>query len=164
MLGENFLLAVAQIALIFVGFGSLVSLLRHRGRDWLPQEVRGMKLMFEFDLAATILALLPFPLLYSLGKDRETTVWRVASATMVVYLAYALWFHSRSYTRTRPRGRHPMLFRWTFVAPTTAMLFYEILGVLRHPSLATYAWGLLWLLIPPVFQFGVFIKHFGESS
>jgi hypothetical protein len=164
MQGENFLLAIGRIALTFVGFASLVSLLRHADRKWLPQEVRGIKLMFEFDLAVTFFSLLPFPLLYSLGKDRETTLWRIASLILVLYLAYALWFHWRSYTQTMTPGRHPTLFRWTFVAPMIGVLLFEIWATACHPSLATYTWGLLWLLIPPVVQFGIFIKHFGEPQ
>jgi hypothetical protein len=60
MKGENFLLAVARIASTFVGFASLVSLLRHSRGSWTTQEVRGLKLMFKFDLAATFFELLSF--------------------------------------------------------------------------------------------------------
>jgi hypothetical protein len=164
MHGDNFLLAIGRIALTFVGFASVVSLMRHTGRSWLPQEVRGIKLMFEFDLAVVFFSLLPFPILYSLGEHRETTLWRIASSALVVWLAYALWFHWRNYRRASPPPRHPGLFRWAFVLPMIAVLLLEIFAAVRRPSLAAYAWGLLWLLVPPVVQFGIFIKHFGEPE
>ena len=97
MRGENFLLALSRIALTFVGFASIVSLIRHGRSEWLPQEVRGLKLIVEFGLALTLLALLPFPLAYSFG---ERWAWRIAVAILAIYYANALWRHYRAYTRT----------------------------------------------------------------
>jgi hypothetical protein len=163
MKGENFLLAVARIALTFVGFASLVSLLRHGRHDWLIQEIRGLKLMFKYDLAATFFALLPFPLFYTIGAENERAMWRIASWLMTAFLVYALRSEIRLH-RLNPKPRRPMLFRWLFVVPMFATIGIEVATGLFWPSVAGYAWGLFWLLIPPVVQFSIFISYFGVSQ
>jgi hypothetical protein len=162
--GEGFLLALARIALTFVGFAAVVSLLRHRGREWLPQEVRGLKLMFEFDLAATLFALLPFPLVYALGSEREPLVWRIATSLLACYMTTALWRHYRAHRLGNPRPRHPAIFRWMFTFPMILLVSLESVSAIVRPGLAAYSWGLYWLLIPPIIQFSIFIAHFGESN
>ena len=162
MTGENYLLAVARIALTFVGFASLVALLRHSGRDWLPQEVKGLKLMFEFDLAATLFALLPFPLLYTFGPKNQAAVWRISGSLLTAYLLGTLWYHYKSH-KSGPRLRHPKVFRWLFLVPMCIFACIQTANVIFWVSLAAYAWTLLWLLIPPIVQFSLFILHFGED-
>jgi hypothetical protein len=161
MKGENFLLAVARIALTFVTFASIVSLLRHGREDWMTQEIRGLKLMFEFDLAATFFALLPFPLSYTIGAANERAMWRTATWLMAAFLIYALWSQSRLHRNPANKARRPMLFRWLFVVPMFVIIGVEITSALIWPSISGYAWGLFWMLIPPVVQFSIFISYFG---
>jgi hypothetical protein len=163
MKGENFLLTVARIALTFVTFASLVSLLRYRLGDWIVQEVRGLKLMFMFDLAATFFALLPFPLFYTIGAANEQMVWRIASWLMVGFMVYALRSEIRLH-RSPHKSRHPMLFLWLYVVPMILFIGVEVGTGTFWPSIAGYAWGLFWLLIPPVVQFSIFISHFGVEA
>lgn len=158
MQGENFLLAVARIALTFVTFASVVNLWRHGPGPWTDNEKFGLKLLVRFDLAATSFALLPFPLFYSLKS--EAAVWRLGGTLLTLFLCYSLLLDARVYRRaTKPR--HPKLFFWLFIVPMIGAIFLEAQSVWT-PSLAVYSWGLLWLMCPPAIQFLIFLSHFGE--
>ena len=159
--GENFLLGISRIALTFVGFTSIISLMRHRKTEWLPQEIRGLKLMFELDLAVTLFALFPFPVFYLLGDTREQMVWRISELLLAVYLANATIRQNRKYWTCEPSGRHPFMFVWTFTYPMMMASLLQIYGALRFPTLGLYSCGLFGLLVPPIVQFSIFIAHFG---
>ena len=158
--GEDFLLAVARIALTFVTFAGIVNLLRHGRNPWSLNEIRGLKLMVTFDLAAMLFALIPFPLFYSMKNG--PSVWRCSSALLVMFLVYELVVQWRNYAGAQPR--HPRLFVWLFIVPMIAAIILEITCTLVRPSLALYSWGLLWLMGPPAIQFLIYLSHFGESS
>jgi hypothetical protein len=164
MHGENFLLAVARIALTFVTFASIVNLMRHRGGAWAPNEIMGLKLIVKFDLAATAFALLPFPLFYSLNS--ESLVWRVSGTLLSVFFLYGVVTETRNYRkREQPHPdlpRHPRLFSWGFILPTVLAILLEGVCAVK-PSLGLYSWGLLWLICPPAIQFLVYLSHFGED-
>jgi len=154
-------LAVARIALTFVTFASIVSLLRHAPGQWLYVEVMGLKLMFEFDLAATFFALIPFPVLYTVGLRHQEVIWRICILLLLAYLTYAFQYHFRTHKKAASKPRHTGVFLWLFTIPMALIIPLEIAGFIWRPSLAFYLWGLLWLLIPPVVQFSLFIRHFG---
>jgi hypothetical protein len=161
--GDNFLLGLARIALTFVTFASIVNIFG-RGETHKNHLDRGLKFMFEVAIAATLFALLPFPLSYTLGNEREPVVWAIAEGLLSCYLASALWRHTRNYRRTKPAPPHPTLFRWTFVLPTALILILEAVSAVCRPSLAAYSWGLFWLLIPPIVQFALFVRRSGLES
>jgi hypothetical protein len=162
--GESFLLNVARIALTFIGFASVISLMHHRRTEWLEQEIQGLKLMIEFDLAATLFALLPFPVLFTLGEEREWLVWRISCSLLACYLVIAFWRHYRRYARGIPQPRHPLLFLWTFTAPMVLMILLESVSAVFNPSLAAYSWGLYLLMMLPIVQFCIFMGHFGDPA
>jgi hypothetical protein len=72
-----FLLTAAQIGLALAGFAGLVTVFRKADREWIPQEVAGMKLIFEHTFADVFFSLLPFPIFYML--ESESRVWRISS-------------------------------------------------------------------------------------
>lgn len=163
MHGENFLLAVSRIALTFVTFASIVNLMRHGRGLWTPNEIRGLKLIVKFDVAAAAFALLPFPVFYSLKS--EDLVWRICGSALSIFLLYAAVSEIRIFRNPEPLNpdlpRHPKLFNWAFVLPMVLAILLEAISVAR-PSLGLYSWGLLWLLCPPAIQFLIYLSHFGE--
>jgi len=160
MHGENFLLAVARIALTFVTFAGIINLLRHGAdKSWSKNETFGLKLMVRFDLGATFFALLPFPLFYTLRN--ELVVWRLSGILLTVFLSFSLVVEVAQYRSAR-NPRHPQLFRWLFSLPMILAIGIEAWSATFLPSLAVYSWGLLWLLIPPTVQFLIYLHHFGD--
>lgn len=161
MTGELFLLTVARLGLVLAGFTGIVSILLPRGvNHWTKQEVKGLKLMLEFDLAAMFFALLPFPIYYTVGSSHEHLLWRISSFLLAGYLGWALWTYGRGLKQPNTPPRHPKLYRWLLIYPLVFFLGLEICGVILWPALAPYAWGVFWLLIPPVIQFIIYIFHF----
>jgi hypothetical protein len=164
MSAESFLLTVAKIALGLGGLAGVVSVFRQSGRDWIPQEVAGMRLIFEHTFAAVFFALIPFPLFYSL--DSVSAVWRISSLMLACFLLVEALIQIVRIRRlsargTPPRRRRALLYQYF---PTTALLFFvQILNAWREGTPSSYAWGLLWLLIAPGFQFFYFVLHISTS-
>ena len=152
--GESFLLGLARIALTFITFASIINIFG-REKHIKVHLNSGLKLIFEHGIAAMLLALLPFPILFTMSDGPESEVWRIAEGVMSFYLATVLWRYPRSYKRTKPRPPHPTLFLWTFTLPTLAILGIEAFASVFRPGIWAYSWGLFWLLVPPIIQFAI---------
>lgn len=158
MKGENFLLAVAQISLALGGFTGLINAFRHMGQDWLPQEIAGMKLIFQHCFAGVFFALLPFPLFYM--WDLEPMAWQYSSLALAVFLAFQLCINAFTIGKllgagTPPRRLKMLLFH--FFPFTLGLLTIQVIKLFRWQGPSAYAWGLIWLLNPPAIQFYHFL-------
>ncbi len=103
MRGAGVLETLAEIAVTFAGFSSLVVVFRHRGvRDWLPQELSTLWNMVGASLACLFFALLPLAL-ELLGLP-ASWVWRCASLLLAVGMVAGLWATRRDDERLRGRG------------------------------------------------------------
>lgn len=158
--GENFLLYIATGGIALGGFTGLLNAFRKAGRPWTPQEVVGMRLLFQHSLGAAFFGFLPFPLFATLRS--EARVWLICSSVLALFLAYQLVYLGLKVRRTPPRRPNAVYFHFfpfTFVA-----LCLQVICVWRGGLAWPYFWGLFWLLQPPAVQFYHFISFVPRSG
>jgi hypothetical protein len=56
------------------------------------------------------------------------------------------------------------LFLWLFTVPNIVVILLELFGIAYLPGFSLYAWGLYWILVPPVVQFLIFVHHFNQPQ
>lgn len=160
MQGEAFLLTVAQIGLALAGITSIIALLRHTGQEWLPQDILGMRTVLELSFATVFFALLPFPLQHTF--IHENTVWKIASLILLLFfLSYISIFMYR--VSMMKKGGAPPRRPIAIIVSAVITFFFvmiQLFNLLRWNSVASYTWGLLWLLIAPAQQLFFFISYF----
>jgi len=163
MKGESFLVAVAQIGIMLGGFAGFVSMFRQTGREWIPQEIEGIKLIIQCTFGTTCFALLPFPLFFMLGV--ETTVWRISSLFLASFLAFEILLQRSKVKKLTGMGappRGPMVL--LFFIPVSILFVAQLLNTFRWSSIAALAWGLLYLLVAAGIQLFIFLVHFRLDS
>jgi hypothetical protein len=85
---EDALLTIAEIALVFAGFTSLIAVVRGPGRgQWRPIERIAMWLMVGWSLAALFFSLLPV-LLFHYGAP-PAVLWAISSGALGLFFAGA---------------------------------------------------------------------------
>ena len=165
MKGEGLLLTLAQIGLALAGFAGLVTVFRQAGRAWIPQEIAGMKLIFEHTFAEVFFALIPFPFFYLL--EAEPHVWKISSLLLACFIVFNVFINVRRSRKLVSQGTPPRrkkAFLYIFL-PVTALIFaLQILNAIIWAGVANYIWGLLWLLVAPSVQFFHFILSFETSD
>ncbi|GEM_PF-889859 len=163
MKGESFLVAVAQIGIMLGGFAGFVSMFRQTGREWIPQEIEGIKLIIQCTFGTTCFALLPFPLFFML--EVETAVWRTSSFFLACFLAFEILLQRAKVKKLTGMGappRGPMVL--FFFIPTSILFIAQLLNTFRWSSIAALAWGLLYLLVAAGIQLFNFLIHFRLDS
>jgi hypothetical protein len=145
--GSSYLLTLAQLALAFVGFATIVVALRQAiGADLSDYHILLFRFFVEVGLIVTALCLIPF--LLALFDIAEPTVWRISSAFFgVVTVAYLV-----SYVRRRRRvQRAPLPVRLYVIYGVSALmtmgLILNALGLLFEPGAGPYAVALTWGLV-----------------
>lgn len=153
---EGMLLAVSQIGLALGGFAGLLA------SFWPPQHSRelrrspALRIILDFTFGALLFGLLPFALFFISGN--QVLTWRACSFLLATFLSYELvWWVRRIVKGLRPV--HPFLFYSLFVLVLGVAALVELVNAFSLSSFRVYAVGLLWLLVPPVIQFYLFIIH-----
>lgn len=165
MKGESFLLTLAQIGLALAGFAGLISVFRKSGRDWIPQEVAGMKLIFEHTFAEVFFALLPFPLFYIF--ESEPRAWKLSSLLLACFFAFDFSINAIRLRKLTAKGAPPRrrkAFLYIFMPVTVLSAILQVLNLFVWGSVSNYIWGLLWLLVAPSVQFFHFILSFEQPA
>lgn len=165
MKGESLLLTLAQIGLALAGFAGLVTVFRQAGREWIPQEIAGMKLIFEHTFAEVFFAVVPFPLFYRLGS--ESTSWKISSFLLACFIVLNVLINARRSRKLIAQGTPPRrkkAFFFIFMPVTALVFILQILNTFIWGGVSNYIWGLLWLLVAPSVQFFHFILSFETSG
>ena len=138
---DEFLLLVAPLGIGLAGFSGLVSAF-HPRRNWNPADFVRLQSLVIASFAVTFFALWPVVLLAVMDP---TDVWRIASASHILYLAQIRIRRLRSLRRT---GRS-----WRDFAPWYIdVLFYPlqvlaVLNVVLWGSFAPYAAAVVFQLL-----------------
>ena len=144
MIGESFLLGVAQIGMVLAGFGGVVAVFRHTHQHWLSREIMAVRFMFEHSFAVVFFSLVPFLFLYASIAD--VFIWKLVSFFLALFLVFEIWI--TSFRLKQVTSRYPRLLKYTFFLPSLFFFEVEILNSILWGSLSIYALGLLWLLVP----------------
>lgn len=153
---EGLLLAVSQIGLALGGFAGLLASFWPAQHSRALRRSPALRIILDFTFGALFFGLVPFALFFLSGN--EVLTWKVCSFLLAGFLFYELiWWTRRILKGLRPV--HPFLLYGLFVFVVgVAALLETVNGFSRNPFRA-YAVGLLWLLVPPVIQFYLFIVH-----
>jgi hypothetical protein len=167
MLSESdVLLTVAEVAIAFAGFASLVGILGQRYSSDDPR-VSGTRMrgMITFSLMAVGFSLLPF-VVYEYGLE-EATVWRLSSGLFFLgFLAAGVWV-AKLVTRLRGHelvGRRisPLIGTVPFLGAIagTVLLALNTLVISPRQTPAVYLTCLILLLCMAGFAFAMMVSSF----
>jgi hypothetical protein len=159
---ETYLATIAQVAIAVAGIISVIVVFR-REAAWAPNELMGVRLVFENAGAAIVFALLA-PLLLRCGLV-EGRVWAVGSVGLAAFLAGELLAQTLRWIELEALGappRHPVLLVLLFFAPVSCLVPIQVLNVVRWRSFASFGLGLFWLVFAAGFQAAIFLIHATE--
>lgn len=153
---EGLLLAVSQIGLALGGFAGLLASFWPVEHSRALRKSPALRIILDFTFGALFFGLVPFALFFLSGDEIFT--WRVGSFLLAGFLLYeVIWWTRRILKGLRPV--HPVLFYSFFVFVVGVMALLEIVNGFSGDPFRVYVVGLLWLLVPPVIQFYLFIVH-----
>jgi hypothetical protein len=168
MRDEEFLLAIAQIAVTLAGFSGLVVAIRGAPPTaWHPRDIWSLAWMFGTSLGALFMALLPLLLVFF--RLRDGLVWTVASLVMFVFtivFSVAMALSGRRLTRSghRPRVRYfPM-------AATLLLLMCGFLsglggaGIFPQARIGFFVLGLIACLLVSALSLVVFLVVLARTA
>lgn len=148
MVGADVLLTVAEVAVAFAGFASVVVLFQHRDpTKWQPQIIVRLRTMVESSLGALFFSLLPFAL-HHLGATGQQ-LWAWSSGLMAcVMVGFFTVVTKRSIPLIRSSRLSP---RFSLIAAgfTVLVLGVQILnsaGFFFHREFGAYLIGVIWSL------------------
>ncbi len=147
--GTDALLTIAEVAVAFAGFASVVTAFRRRDDgSWSPPDVVRFQLMIAASLSAVLFALLPFA--FAFFDVAEAKIWSASSAILAAYLLLLSALVVRRAVRLTTMGALSPFVSWPFLAGDAAVLALLALnaaGAGPRPGLGPYFLGLLYLLI-----------------
>ena len=151
MTGEDNLRAVAEIAVAFSGFASIIAVFQRRGSEqWAPQDVLRMWNLIIYGLAAVLFSLIP---LAFVGTGiSEAMIWSGCSFLLASFLmaqAVLSGTRIRAYAAQDP-ALHSRRWAHAFILLTltaVSVLFLNGIGAGFNRSFSGYFIGLLWLLV-----------------
>lgn len=153
MPGSDYFLTLAQIALAFVAFSTIVVVFRQLlGGGLSAFQILLVRLFIETGLAAAMFSLVP--LLLGFLSLAPSAVWRVSSGTLAIfYLAYFLAY-ARRRRRVQP-GPFPLRIYINFGISIALNLglWLNAAGTFFEPSIGPYALAVTWLLVQAGFVF-----------
>jgi hypothetical protein len=155
--GAEILTTIAQLAVAVTGFsGIAIAFNRHPGRLSDVEAFRVL-ILFANSLAAIFLSLIPFAFFYL--DWSESTVWRMASASCVLFeigFMRLLTVPTRRFLReNRELFSVPQLmFIVCGHVLNTLLQLANALGFTGARNLPIFIFALLWLLFHSIFQFG----------
>lgn len=145
--GEEPLLAAAQIALAFAGFGSLVSALIGEKDRWRVMEVIRLRMLIGINVSTALFALLPF--LFFNWIENQAVIWAICSAS---FGAFMLVYFVLVFTLGRTPIQTHASIGWSIYAALIGAvgigaLFVNALGVFTPPNFSGYFLGVLLALV-----------------
>lgn len=157
MVGSEVLLTMAEVAIAFAGFSSIVAIfLRRESRGWTRQDVLRLWQLIIYSLAALFFALFPFSLYYCGLAD--SSIWMVSSSLLGVFIA--LNTAGSLFSVFRALGEDEFALSRAVVATVTSLAVaalsvqvLNVLGVIFERGLGGYLIGVLWLLLASGFFF-----------
>jgi len=153
---EGMLLAVSQLGLALGGFAGLLASFWPSQHSRALRRSPALRIILDFTFGALLFGLLPFALFFVSGSQILT--WRACSLLLAGFLFYELiWWIWRILKGLRPV--HPFLFYSAFVFVVGVVALLELVNCFSRAPFRGYAVGLLWLLVPPIIQFYLFIIH-----
>jgi hypothetical protein len=144
----DYLLALAALSLSFVGFSTIVVVLRQALGSKLSQfDILLVRFFIESGFAVTGFSLLP-PMLNVAGLD-TSTIWRLSSAIAALMLVVYLVFYLRRRQRTPGSGPIPVRIYVNSVIDFAVIvgLILNVGGWLFKPSGSPYIIALSWTLV-----------------
>ena len=149
MQGADVLLTIAEVAVAFAGFASVVVLFQHRDLNrWPAAVVVRLRTMIEGSLTALFSALLPF-VLHHLGLAGDG-LWAISSLVLALaYVAFGtlVWRRSRGALASGELSR----FFSVTVAAISIFVFAALLlnasGIIFHRAFGAYLVGVSWALV-----------------
>jgi hypothetical protein len=147
LVGSDYLLRLAAIAVSFVGFSAMVVALRRaRGAEISDLHMHFVRMFIEGGLAVAALSLVP-PVLSHTGFD-DRTIWRVAS--LIAALLFSIYLITLGRRRRLvASGRPPAMTIVNFAVSISAtlVLWLNAAGVWFAPGAGPYLGALTWYLV-----------------
>lgn len=147
--GSDVLLTIAEVAVAFAGFASVVVLFQHREpSNWPPAIVVRLRTMIEGSLAALFSALLPF-VLHHLGLAGQS-LWATSSlALALAYVAFfnLVWRRSRRLLASRELSRSFTVTVGIISMLVLVALLLNAANVGLHRTFGAYLTGVAWTLV-----------------
>ena len=149
MTGSDVLLTVAELAVAFAGFASIVVLFQHRDPSRWPAAVPvRLRAMVESSLGTLYGALMPFPL-HAIGLEGET-LWATSSAAVIVALVVVGIVFYRRASPHLPSGELSRRFTLTIAAFTALVVLIQLGNAIGFPfgsGFGLYLIAVLWALL-----------------
>ena len=145
--GSGYFYALAALSMAFVGFTSIVVVLRQgTGKPLSPLHVLFTSVFVEQGLMATAFAMLA-PTLAICGI-REDLVWRVSSAMMLIVLVPWLLIYPKRRRAAAPKERLPIRVYMLIIVGVVAVvaLCLNVVGLLINPGPAPLAITTVYIL------------------
>jgi hypothetical protein len=161
--GSGYFYSLAALSMAFVGFTSIVFVLRQgTGKPLSPLHILFTSLFVELGLMATAFSLLAPTL--AICAIREDLVWRVSSAIMLVGLVSWLLIFARRRKRATPNERLPFRYCATTIlsiAPIAALCLNT--GSVVTPGPAPLAITIVYVLtyasVVFAFNYSLFLRE-----
>lgn len=149
MQGADVLLTIAEVAVAFAGFASIVVLFQHRDPAKWPQAVVvRLRTMIEGSLAALFSALFPF-VLHHLGLPAKP-LWALSSLVLAAgYVAFTglVWRRSRGPIARRELSRSFSASVGAISVFVFVMLVLNAADIVFHRGFGVYLVGVSWTLV-----------------
>ena len=161
MPGSDVLLTIAELAVAFAGFASIVVLFQHRDpASWPPAVPVRLRAMVESSLATLYGALLPF-LLHHLGLT-EPELWAWSSVAIAVALVVVgVAFYRRALPHL-PSGNLSRTFTLAVASVAVLVVLLQLanaIGFVFRPSFGPYLAGVIWSLVVASLVFLRMVVH-----
>jgi hypothetical protein len=156
---SNFLIGIAEVGAVFVGFSSIVAIFGRRPNGaWVPMDRIRIRNLVEQALAVAVLGFLPLAL--SSLNVSETNTWTISSVVLGIFLGLdlTLWI-----IRARVLRKHAALRIWMAAVGSVSLgvaLFLQVLNVsgwIFDNESGPYVAGLLLILSLAGLQFALLI-------
>jgi hypothetical protein len=102
---DQYLLAISGLALALAGFTSVISAFRPTGKEYLPQEIEGIKLILHTAFTTTLFSLLPFLTIHSF--ETPIAAWIICKLSLIIVLILGLYIHSQNIKELRSKATLP---------------------------------------------------------
>jgi hypothetical protein len=160
MIGAEYFLSVAGLALALAGFSGLVANFRPSNTEpWTATEIAGIEYIYQHAFGAFFLALLPLPILYT--ELLKPHIWQICGGFFFIFVVVEAFIQVSTISnlcraKTPPRVLAGLRFL-VFVSVAIGVLV--LYSSFSKDAMWGFSWGLLWLLFVVVAQFFVFTTH-----
>lgn len=168
MAGSEYLIVIAEIAVAFAGFTSIVAVFHQRQRDWSALQAHRINVMLQYGLLGVALALLPMPLV-AIGVSEES-VWRLCNTLGgLLNLGHATLFVIPKYRRLARDSslgvRQGLMKASTVIGyALIAVVLLTAAGLVPLDQQGMYFVLLLWLLSMSGMMFALLVTTVSEPE